>query len=95
MRRMFKIWTTVAAVLISTILFNSVAFSDEQVVAGTIESSLEGIVLVRTDGERFVVFGEDLSQMVGKRVQVTGRVEEGPYGKSVWVTAFHQIVQGQ
>lgn len=84
-------WKIVATVLIGALWFTSVALAAEQAMTGTLESADEGIVLTKSNGERFVVFEEeeipDLTKMVGKKVRVTGRVEEGPYGKSVWVSS--------
>ena len=84
-------WKIVATVLIGIIWFTSVALAAEEAITGILESADEGIVLTKSNGERFVVIEEegipDLTKMVGKKVRVTGRVEEGPYGKSVWVSS--------
>lgn len=86
-------WKIVATVLLGAIWFTSVALAAERAVTGTLVSADEGIVLTKPNGERFVVFEEeeglaDLNKLVGKKVRVTGRVEEGPYGKSIWVSSI-------
>lgn len=86
-----RVWKFMVLVLVGSLLFTTIAFSAEAIMLGTLESAEEGIVLTDAKGERFVVFGKDLSNLVGKTVQVTGSVEEGPYGKSIRVTTVQKV----
>ncbi len=56
---------------------------------GTVEQGSEGVVLV-TDLGKYNVIGQDLSEMVGKTIKVTGAVEESAGQYTINVLSFSE-----
>ncbi len=56
---------------------------------GTVEQGSDGVVLV-TDLGKYSVIGQDLSEMVGKTVKVTGAVEESAGQYTIKVLSFSE-----
>lgn len=86
-------WVGKCFVLVPIILvgFAMGAWADETAIAGIIQKTEDGIVIKSANGEEFVIFNQDLTNMVGKSVMLTGAVEEGPYGKSIRVETVQRI----
>jgi hypothetical protein len=64
--------------------------AEEQIIQGTVEQSDAGLVIVAEDGQ-YLVVGQDLSDMVGKTVVVTGTIAESQEGKTITVTTVQEI----
>jgi len=79
----------VCAVMISFVATIGMA-ADEQVLQGTVQQSEAGLVIVIEDVE-YIVAGQDLSEMVGKQVVVTGTVTESDEGKTINVLEAQPI----
>jgi hypothetical protein len=61
-------------------------------VTGTIEQGDNGLVLQAADGE-YILAGQDLSDMVGKKIKVTGTIEDSDAGKTLTVTSFEEVME--
>ncbi|MDA8140449.1 MAG: hypothetical protein M0036_17515 [Desulfobacteraceae bacterium] len=91
MKRTRWIWKFFVLGLVLPIWFAVGAMADEAVISGVIKKTEDGIVLAIPNGESFVIFNQDLSNLVGKSVKITGVLEEGPYGKSIRVESVQKI----
>ena len=83
-----RIWTLVFVVALITVTLNlgSWAHADEEVtIIGILEKSKRGVV-VSTNEESYLILGQDLSGLVGRRVKVVGEVIESRRGKSLKVS---------
>ena len=49
------------------------------------------IVISADDGEDYLVKGQDLSNMIGKTIKVTGTLEQGDDAKSITVMEIEEI----
>ena len=83
-KRLFKL--LLCAIVISLVAIAGVA-AEEQVVKGTVEQTDVGFVIEAEDAN-YIVVGQDLSEMVGKEVMVTGTVSESEEGKTLIYKAF-------
>ena len=65
----------------------------EQTITGTVEKNDQGLVLKSSDGDYVyrLVENQDLSAMIGKRVEVSGTLLERVAGQSILVTRFEVI----
>ena len=59
-------------------------------VTGTIQQGDSGLVLEADDGN-YILAGQDLSDMVGKKITVTGTIAEGEAGKTLTVMSFEEV----
>ena len=59
-------------------------------VTGTIAQGDAGLVLQAEDGN-YILAGQDLSDMVGKKIKVTGTIAEGDAGKTLTVMSFEEV----
>lgn len=66
------------------------AAGQEEVIAGTVVKSDEGIIIEAEDGD-YLVEGKDLSDMVGKFVEVTGYVTETDQGYVIQVKKVEEL----
>lgn len=78
---------SIAILLTLSFLAVSGAVAGEQVLlTGTIIKAKEGVrLLTDPTADRLKLEGKDLSEMMGKSVQVTGTLEENGSGKSIIV----------
>ena len=56
-------------------------------ITGTVKKTYAGLVINTVDGQ-YILYGEDLASMVGKRVTVTGEVSQLRGRKRIFVTSF-------
>lgn len=85
MKTIQNIRYSIAIFLTLSFLAVSAAVAGDQVLlTGTVFQAKEGVSLL-TDptAERIKIEGRDLSEMMGKSVQITGTVEERGSGKSI------------
>jgi hypothetical protein len=66
------------------------AADEEETIAGTVVKTDKGIVIEAEDGD-YIVKGKDLSKMVGKMVEATGKITESDKGDVIDVTSFEEI----
>ena len=59
-------------------------------VTGTIQQGDSGLVLEADDGN-YILAGQDLSDMVGKKIKVTGTIADGEAGKTLTVMSFEEV----
>jgi hypothetical protein len=77
--------------VVGLLLASNAMAADEETISGTIMETDQGIVLSADDGETFMIEGQDLSDMVGKDVNVTGTLTESESGKTISVIKVEQI----
>jgi F0F1-type ATP synthase alpha subunit len=59
------------------------AVAEEQItIVGTLQKSKRGIVL-NADEETYLIMGQDLSTLIGRKVKITGKLIENYRGKSL------------
>jgi hypothetical protein len=80
------------AVLISFVASVGIALAgaDKITLQGTVEQSDNGLIINAEDGT-YMLSGEDLSNMVGKTVEVTGTVSESDAGKTINVMSVKEV----
>jgi hypothetical protein len=61
-------------------------------VTGTIQQGDNGLVLQADDGE-YILAGQDLSDMVGKKIKVTGTIADSDAGKTLTVMSFEEVME--
>ena len=59
-------------------------------VTGTIAQGDAGLVLQAEDGN-YILAGQDLTDMVGKKIKVTGTIADGDAGKTLTVMSFEEV----
>lgn len=92
MTRKRLLWKLLAVVaVVGLLLVSNAVAADEETISGTIMETDEGIVLSADDGAIFKVEGQDLSDMVGKNVTITGTLTEGESGKTITVINVEEI----
>jgi hypothetical protein len=90
---MMKKLSIISLVLVVAFIASiSIALADEATVTGTIEQSDAGLVLNADDGT-YILAGEDVSAMVGKKVKAMGTISEGDNGKTLTVTAVEELAE--
>lgn len=78
-------------ILLATASLHSIFAAEEQeVVAGTVIKTDEGIIIEAEDAD-YLVKGKDLSGMVGKVVEATGIVTETPEGYVIEVKKVEEL----
>lgn len=92
MTRKQLFWKLLAVVaVVGLLLASNAVAADEETISGTIMETDQGIVLSADDGATFKVEGQDLSDMVGKNVAITGTLTEGESGKTITVISVEEI----
>lgn len=67
------------------------AASGEQVTVVGVLQQVKRKIYLTTDKDRFMVFGQDFSRLIGKKVKVTGKVTENYRGKSMIVSVMEIV----
>ncbi len=90
-----RIWVLLFVCVFATSVFcipTQAAADDQVTIIGTLQKSKRGIVLT-TDKETYLIIGQDLSTLVGRKVKVSGKLIENYRGKSLLVKIV-EIVHG-
>lgn len=90
-----RIWVLMLVFIFAASVFciPTRAVADEQVtVIGTLQKSKRGIVLT-TEKDTYLIIGQDLSTLIGRKVKVSGKLIENYRGKSLLVKIV-EIVHG-
>lgn len=61
-------------------------------VTGTIQQGDSGLILQADDGE-YILAGQDLSDLVGKKIKVTGTIADSDAGKTLTVMSFEEVAE--
>lgn len=88
-----RIWVllSVFAFAMSVLSMATLAAADEQVtIIGTLQKSKRGMVLT-TNKETYLIIGQDLTRLVGRKVKVTGKLIENYRGKSLMVNVVEIV----
>jgi hypothetical protein len=64
--------------------------AEEETIAGTVVKTDKGIIIEAEDGD-YIVKGQDLSKMVGKMIEATGKITESDKGDVIEVKSFEEI----
>jgi hypothetical protein len=92
MTRKQVFWKLLAVVaVVGMLLATNAVAADEETISGTIVETDQGIFLSADDGATFKVEGQDLSDMVGKDVAITGTLTENESGKTITVINVEEI----
>ena len=83
------------ALLVVAVVFTAVACTKQTTptkeITGTVEQTDKGVVITSEgEGGQYLVAGQDLSSMVGKKVKATGTVAEAQGQKTLTVTSFSE-----
>ena len=85
---------TLIKILLCVVMLSLVATvgmaAEQKVVKGTVDQTEAGLV-IKADDADYIVAGQDLSKMVGKKVMVSGTVSESEAGKTIHVMEFQEI----
>ena len=84
------------ALLVVAVVFTAVACTKQTTptkeITGTVEQTDKGVVITSEgEGGQYLVGGQDLSSMVGKKVKATGTVAEAQGQKTLTVTSFSEM----
>jgi hypothetical protein len=74
---------------IGLVFTSGIALAEDNV-TGTVLKTEAGLVLEAVDGT-YLIVGQDLSDMVGKKIKATGTISEGKAGKTIEVMAVEEI----
>lgn len=84
MKKQFFIGATIVLFSLSLLLVGSATASEadyllgqETVITGMVEQEGDQFVLQAISGEQYTITGQDLTDMVGKKVQATGEIVRG------------------
>jgi hypothetical protein len=76
--------------LVSVAMVSAQEEKETVTITGTILQADSGLV-IETDGGIYSLTGKDLSKMVDKEVEISGRVTESDEGSTINVTSFKEI----
>ncbi len=82
------IWALLLIVALATSVLGlgKWVYADDQVtLLGVLENSERGVVLLTQD-EKYLIIGQDLTSLVGRKVKLTGEVIESRRGKALKVS---------
>ena len=68
----------------------AIAGKDMTTIMGVVEKTDAGFVIITDDGE-YAADGTDLTTMVGKKIEATGKVAESDAGKVINVLAIKEV----
>lgn len=92
MKRSRLVFKIIATVLVLGFLTAGAVVAAEETVTGMVDQNDGGTIIISgDDGVDYVVKGQDLSEMVGKSVKVTGTLAEEGDAKSITVMNVEEI----
>lgn len=80
-----------AVMLIVGLMAATGAIAGDSSITGTVEKTDQGIVISADNGDKYIVMGKDLTEMVGKTVKATGTLAEGKTGKVLTVISVEPV----
>jgi len=80
----------VVFVLVSSMWMTPAMAVEEETIVGMVVKSDRGIIVEADDGD-YLVKGKDLSNMVGKMVEVTGIITDSDKGETIEVKSVEEI----
>ena len=80
-----------AVVLMVALMAATGAIAGDNSITGTVEKTDNGIVISADNGDKYIVMGKDLSEMVGKTVKATGTLAEGKTGKIITIISVEPV----
>jgi hypothetical protein len=90
MRNRKRTILVVALVLAIGFVFTTGVALAEENITGTVKKTEAGLILQAVDGT-YIIVGQDLSDMVGKKIKATGTISEGEKGKTLTVMTVEEI----
>lgn len=92
MKRSRLVFKIIATVLVLGFLTAGAVVAAEETITGMVEQNDSGMIIISADdGEDYLVKGQDLSEMVGKSVKVTGTLAEEGDAKAITVMNMEEI----
>jgi hypothetical protein len=86
---MKKLITVISLAMVVCLVGVAPALAGDSV-TGVIAQGDSGLVLQAADGN-YILAGQDLSDMVGKKIKVTGTIADGEAGKTLTVMSFEEV----
>ena len=92
MKRSRLVLKIIATALVLGFLTAGAVVAAEETITGMVEQNDSGMIIISADdGEDYLVKGQDLSEMVGKSVKVTGTLAEEGDAKAITVMNMEEI----
>lgn len=92
MKRSSLVLRVLVCALVLGCMAGGIAMAAEETITGTVAQNDSGMIIISADdGEDYLVEGQDLSEMVGKSVKVTGTLAEKEDVKSITVMNLEEI----
>lgn len=64
----------------------------QETIQGMVEKGDKGITMIKTDdGHSITILGQNMAEMIGKTVKVTGTLSKGKANNSIIVTHFEEV----
>lgn len=89
MRNMTKLISVICLAMAVCLVGVAPALAGDTV-TGTIQQGDSGLVLEAADGN-YILAGQDLSDLVGKKIKVTGTIADSEAGKTLTVMSFEEV----
>ena len=94
--RKFSVKPLLCALLVVAVVFTAVACTKQTTptkeITGTVEQTDNGVVITSEgEGGQYLVAGQDLSAMLGKKVKASGTVTEAEGRKTITVTSVTEV----
>ena len=94
--RKFSVNLFLGALLVSAVLLTAVTCTKQSTptkeITGTVEQTDQGVVIASEgEGGQYLVAGQDLSAMLGKKVKASGTVTEAEGRKTINVTSVTEV----
>lgn len=66
--------------------------ANQETITGVVEKGAKGISIIHTDdGQTFTIIGQNMADMTGKTVKITGTLNKGGKNRAVVVSSFEEI----
>ena len=85
------VFFTVIGLLATSMAFAG-AKGEPVTVQGVVDQGDKGVFVINTDdGQTLTIVGQNLKEMVGKKVKITGTLTKSKKNKAIVATAFEEI----
>ena len=66
----------------------------QETIQGMVEKGEKGITMIKTDdGHAITILNKNMSDMIGKKVKITGTLTKGAKNQSIIVTSFEEVME--
>jgi hypothetical protein len=90
---MAMMFLVIAGLLVGpTVMAAEKGMANQETITGVIEKGDKGISVIRTDDDQtFTIIGQNMAELTGKTVKVTGTLTKGGKNRAVVVTSFEEV----